>query len=427
MQIASLRELIDRQRPGWSLEQPFYISDELYEFERREWLAEQWYVLAHCSELPAPGTLVVRELLGESIIIVRDSEGVLRGFYNVCRHRGSRICTQDGRATSLVCPYHAWSYRLDGTLRAAAALPEGTDVKQLGLRAIPVREIGGIIIGSLAGDLQSLDVVQHALEPGLRYHGVSGARVAARRSYPTRGNWKLVMENFTECYHCVPSHSEYSSVMKHVDELGRDAPNAAAAWRKTVETWFREEADRNSPLQLWPTGLPSLKLPPDLPRCEAGRVPIDGSRKTQSEDGKPVAPLMGQQLRFDGGVSFFWLPPFVCLFALNDHAVLFQFLPTGPQITNVVITWLVNSSAPEADVDVDRMIWLWDVTTRQDKVIIEENAVGIRSQSYAPGPYSLLEFGPAHLMGSYLRELSVRCDGFSLGVTPRRQDFAAQR
>src|SRR5262245_33914470 len=127
MQQAELRELIARQQSGWSLEQPFYTSQELYELERRGWLSQQWYVLAHVSELNDAGSFIVRELLGESVIVVRDTVGELRGFYNVCRHRGSRICSKDGQAKVFTCPYHAWSYRLDGSLRGAAALPEGID------------------------------------------------------------------------------------------------------------------------------------------------------------------------------------------------------------------------------------------------------------------------------------------------------------
>ena len=124
MQTAELIELIQRQRPGWSLERVFYTSLEVYEIERRGWLAAQWYVLGHVSEVSGPGSYIVRKpCSGESLIIVRDAAGLLRGFYNVCRHRGSRICDHDGRGTSLVCPYHAWSYNLDGSLRTATALP----------------------------------------------------------------------------------------------------------------------------------------------------------------------------------------------------------------------------------------------------------------------------------------------------------------
>lgn len=405
MQPTELTKLIERQRPGWSLEQPFYTSEAIYEIERCRWLAEQWYVLGHCSELREPGSYLVRELLGESLIIVRDREGVLRGFYNVCRHRGSRICKEDGRGSSLVCPYHAWSYRLDGSLRSAPALPPGVDTGALGLRAVSVREIGGIILGSLHGDPRRPDDIKAQVEPLLHYHGVPQARIAARRSYPTHANWKLVIENFVECYHCLSAHPEYSSVMKHVDSVGRQAPKAVQAWKEKVATWLREEADPDSPLRVAP-----IALTPEGLEFLTFREPIGGGRKTQSRDGEPVAPLMGQIRSFDGGYSGFSLRPFVSFVALNDHAVMFQFLPTGPQKTEVTLTWLVDGKTAEADVDVDRMIWLWDVTTAQDKRIIEGNAAGVRSRAYAPGPYSTLELWSSGFVARYLRELSASID-----------------
>lgn len=407
MQSSDMARLIARQPSGWSLEQPFYVSDELYDFERRGWLARQWYVLGHCSELPEAGSFIVRDLLGESLLIARDGEGKLRGFYNVCRHRGSRICDGDGRAgTGFTCPYHAWSYRLDGTLRTAPALPDGIDPTKLGLHAVPVREIGGVILASLHGDLETLDLVQQEFEPGLNYHGFAQARIAARRSYPTTANWKLVMENFRECYHCYPAHPEYCSVMQWVGAIARVSEDGGKGWAQAVAKWSSEEASPDSPLEVISSN--SEYDDPKTPSrvCQAFRMPVGEGRKTQSQDGQPVAPLMGQQRRFDGGVSHFVLRPFVVLMGLNDHAVMLQFLPTGAQSTDVVITWLVNAAAADSEIDVERMTWLWDVTTVQDKRLIERNAAGVRSQSYSPGPYSKLENRTAEFIERYLREQS---------------------
>jgi phenylpropionate dioxygenase-like ring-hydroxylating dioxygenase large terminal subunit len=92
---------------------------------------------------------------------------------------------------------------------------------------------------------------------------------------------------------------------------------------------------------------------------------------------------------------------------------MFQFLPIDPESTDVIISWLVNGSAAEHEVDVDRMVWLWDVTTKQDKALIERNAAGVRSLSYSPGPYSTLESWPTRFVARYLRELSALCHGVS--------------
>lgn len=401
MQAAAFRELIERQKPGWSLEQAFYTSPEVYDLERQGWLAEQWYVMAHVSELPEVGSYIVRELLGESLIILRDADQNLRGFYNVCRHRGSRICERDGRASGLTCPYHAWSYRLDGSLRAAAALPDDVSTAHLGLHPIVVREIGGMVVVTPKGDPRTMDAVQEIFEPGLRYHGIPQARIAARRSYPTRANWKLVIENLVECYHCFPAHQEYCSVMKHVDAIARDSPDSAAAWKKIVDAWFRDEADPASPLK-------QNTLDSTTATCAAIRGPIGGGRATQSQDGLPVAPLMGRLQRFDGGVSTFRCEPFIYLTTPNDYALMLQFLPAGPQLTEVTLTWLVSPAADQTQVDLERMLWLWDVTTQQDKALIERNAAGVRSSAYTPGPYSKVERWSARLVSRYLHEMSGR-------------------
>jgi Rieske 2Fe-2S family protein len=415
MQIDVLHEAIARQRTGYSLEQMFYVSPELYAFERRNWLARQWYVLGHSSELPDVGSFIVRDLLGESLIIVRDSERAIRAFYNVCRHRGSRICTTDGKATSLMCPYHAWSYRLDGSLRSAPAMAADINLKELGLHAAPVREIAGIILGSLQGDAKDLDPAAAAGLPMLEYHGIPNARIAARRSYPTKANWKLVMENFTECYHCYPSHPEYCSTMSHVQVLARKAtPEAEAAFEQEVARWHREDADPNSP-----AALRSSSYVESMSQ-HVSRAPIGGGRLTQSQDGQPVAPLMGRQTRFDGGAAVFSVRPFAFAALLNDHAVLFQFLPMAAELTHVHISWLVGGDTNARDVDVERMVWLWDVTTVQDKAIVELNAQGVRSDAYTPGPYSTLESGPGALIQKYLRELEDCSRAPNLGNTSRK-------
>jgi len=186
--------------------------------------------------------------------------------------------------------------------------------------------------------------------------------------------------------------------MKHVDAVARDSPAAADAWQGTIETWREQIAEARSPVPINSTARKWAV-------CSAGRAPIGGERLTQSEDGRPVAPLMGELSRFDGGASTFRCEPFVFLAALNDHAVMFQFSPRSAEHTEVTVSWLVNGSASKHEVDILRMTWLWSFTTEQDKALIERNAAGIRSRSYRPGPYSKLESMPARFVTRYLDEL----------------------
>ncbi|MDP9066130.1 MAG: aromatic ring-hydroxylating dioxygenase subunit alpha [Pseudomonadota bacterium] len=396
----AIDEALHRYRPGWSLEQFFYVDPELFEYECRTWLARQWYLVGHSSEVPATGCYIVREVLGESVIVVRAADG-LRGFFNVCRHRGSRLCQHDGTAALLTCPYHAWSYALDGGLRTAAALPDDIDKSQLALRPVQLRDIGGLLFCALDPAPTSLEATA-ALLPALEYQGIPCARIAARRQYGTAANWKLVMENFHECYHCLPAHPQYSAMMRHVKRYAMDAPAQAAEWDREVHAWTHSEAIADFPNAAIESA--------DAEWSYAGvtRFPVGAGRKTQSEDGKPVAPLMGRYPHYDGGVANFSAPPFVFFFGLNDHAVLFHFLPRAAEYTDVTVTWLVDGAAAPDAVDIDRMVWLWDVTTRQDKALIETNAAGIHSRAYAPGPYSKLEQWAIPLITEYIDELRAQ-------------------
>jgi Rieske 2Fe-2S family protein len=215
------------------------------------------------------------------------------------------------------------------------------------------------------------------------------------------------MENFHECYHCLPAHPEYCSAMTAVVNMIARVPTKqeAVAWNEHVTRWLREEADANFPVTS------QLFQGEQGAQFRVSREPIGGGRKTQSADGAPIAPLMGQVSRFDGSVAYFDLWPLIVFTMLNDHAVLFQFLPAGPESTDVIITWLVDGSAAQSEVDVERMVWLWDVTTLQDKKIIENNAAGIRSLAYTPGPYSTVESSAMNLVNDYLRGMAAHCDG----------------
>ena len=395
-------EALDRYQPGWSLEQFFYTNEELFEYERQTWLARQWYLIGHASEVPQTGSYIVRELLGESLIIVRSAPDSVRAFFNVCRHRGSRICRDDGKTTAFTCSYHAWSYALDGRLRSAVALVDGADKSALGLKPVRLQEIGGLLFCTFDPAAASLDAAAASFIPGLEYQGIPGARIAARRQYPTAANWKLVIENFLECYHCLPAHPQYSAMMGHVKRYAIDSPDQAAEWNEEVEAWVRAEAVSDFPGAVFETA------EAEWGHADITRFPIGAGRRTQSEDGQPVAPLMGRYPRYDGGVAHFGVPPFAYFFGLNDHAVLFQFLPRAAQYTDVTVTWLVDGSAAAEAVDVERMVWLWDITTVQDKAIIEANAAGVRSRAYMPGPYSKLEQWGVPLVTQYIADLRAQ-------------------
>ncbi|TIP08018.1 aromatic ring-hydroxylating dioxygenase subunit alpha [Mesorhizobium sp.] len=381
---AALVDLIDRHRPGWSLEQAFYVDPAIFEFERELWFPRQWSLVAHASEVAEKGRYIVRQLFGEEIIVVRfgDAEEEVAAYYNVCTHRGSRLCTKDGRGRLLVCPYHAWSYRLTGELQTRQEVPDNVDPEALGLHRVPTRCVGGLVICGLEeASLPDVQPLVDALDGALRDTGIDHARIAARKSYPTKANWKLVLENFFECYHCQPSHPEYFRVNAH-------------------EPW--------TTLASGPEGLDKVKY-------GFSRRSIFGGRKTQSNDGQPVSCLMGGRSAYDGSETAFSLGRLSFVYAVSDHVTLFQMIPRSATETDVIVTWLVDRDA-DADIDTDPITWMWDVTTVQDKKLVEDNASGVASTAYRPGPYTAREGDSSFFVQTYLADMRSLITGERTGA-----------
>ena len=376
--------LVARQRPGFTLERPFYTDAAIFARELDRIVTRHWLMVDHVSRLGEPGAYMLYEIAGESIILVRDGDGAIHAHYNVCRHRGSRICSQpSGTVRRLICPYHNWSYGLDGRLLDARRMRPDFDPAAYGLHPCRVRVFEGLIFVSLADDdAVDFEPIAHHLGPFLAPHGLARAKIAHREVYPTPGNWKLAVENFRECYHCAPSHREYTRVNAFVravewhERFGGGYAKATEAWAETARA-MGHKVGRGE----WgPDGTPRLHM--------AWREPIRPGFDTLSEDGAPVAPLMGDLSGFDGGqtVAFLTLSFF---YVANDHATLFRFTPVSPTHTEVVLTWLVDADAEEGpDYDVERLTWMWRTTTLQDTKLIADNQAGVNSRRYTPGPYA---------------------------------------
>jgi Rieske 2Fe-2S family protein len=389
-----IHALVERQRPGHSLDQAFYADPAIFERERERILRNHWIMAGHVSQVPEPGDFLLFDYAGESIILVRDAAGVVRAHYNVCRHRGSQVLlTPAGRAQKLTCRYHGWTYGLDGALQAAPRMPESFRREDYGLKPCALRVVEGLMFVSLSeGEGPALDTVAAGLGPYLRLHGINEARVAHRETWRVQANWKLTVENYLECYHCKPAHPQYCSVEIKADGIGDGSPAAMARYDARHREWLARASGLGQTLPEFGTELP---LDGRLPRAQFGaayRAPLRASYRSASEDGGPVAPLMGGFHDYDGGETALGLGPFTYMLAYNDYATFFQFVPRDELHSDIVVTWLVHAAAREGtDFDRARLTWLWMVTTEQDKSIIEANAAGIRSSRYEPGPSSMLE------------------------------------
>ena len=386
--------LIETQRRGHSLDQAFYVHPAIFARDRERIFRNQWIMAGHASQLPRPGDYRLFDFAGESIILTRDGEGDIRAHYNVCRHRGSQVLLQPtGHARSLTCRYHGWTYALDGTLQVAPRMPESFRPDCYGLKPCALRTVEGLVFVSLSEvPGPELGAVTEGLIPYLRLHGIADARVAHCEIFPVRANWKLAVENYLECYHCKPAHPQYCSVEIKAEKIGDGSPAAIARYEARQREWLAHASALGSTLPEFGTELP---LDDRLPFAQFGaayRAPLHASYQSATQDGQPAARLMGGFKGYDGGETALGLGPFSYMLAYNDYATFFQFVPRAAEQSDIVVTWLVHGGACEgSDFDRARLIWLWKVTTEQDKSIIEANAAGIRSSRYEPGPSSMLE------------------------------------
>ena len=393
----SIQELIRNHKPGWALEQRFYTDPEIYQLELDQILLQNWFAAGHISQIPDEGDFIVATMDRESAIVVRGSDDSVRAFANVCRHRGSRICLSDeGSVRNFECPYHGWMYDVDGKLIAARAMGEDFDKSAYGLKPVSLEVLGGIIFVCFSDAPPSLASARHDLAEPMALFGFDKLKLAARKSYAIAANWKLAVENYQECYHCATAHPEYAKM--HTLMLDD-------AKRSRVQDAMRARFDacgiRDFNVEFINTDAPEGELGYDY-----SRTAMFEGYKTGSQDGEPVAPLLGELRDYDGGASDFTFGPFTFVLAYSDHVVVYVFIPIDSENCECRIFWLVRDDATEGrDYDVDALTWLWDVTTRADKTIIVNNWRGVKSRFYEPGPFSKMESCESGYIDWVVREL----------------------
>ena len=392
---------IDSALENWSsgttLPREFYTSPEIFELEVERVHARHWMFAGHSSRIPNAGDFFRYDIAGESLLLVRTESGSAQAFFNLCRHRGSQLCQQEaGAVRQFVCPYHAWSYGIDGDLRAARHLPETADKSQLGLHTAQLVEVEGLLFVCLTDSPPAFDSVIKDVTRFFAPHRLDDAKICHRACYNIQANWKLVYENFWECYHCGPAHPELDQVMGYV--RAANSERAKVEHQAYVAQWEEETAKRG-----FLTGSSSN----DTGLCEETvRIPIREGFVTQSQDGQPVAPLMGDYEEYDGGITAIQFFPLNWIVSCNDHAMLSRFTPISVDTTEVELTWLVDRDAQEGtDYSVDDVTWLWTKTVEEDAWLCENNQRGVNSRRYQPGPYSTMESAAESFVDWYLMQL----------------------
>lgn len=362
------------RRPAHSLPQALYTTEAAFAFDMEVMFRRTWLMVGFEVELPKPGSWMSAMVGPWPILLTRDRGGRLHGFHNTCRHRGARLCAPGkGVGSRLVCPYHRWTYELSGELVHAARMPADFDPGAHRLGAIHVRSVGGVILVCLAETPPPIDDFQNALEPLLGSHRLDRAKVAHESVLVEKANWKLVMENARECYHCAVSHPQ----------LARSFPVGVSAHFDYGED--RRQQDFVARLE----GLGLTCGPAEGDGWQAVRFVLNEGAVSMSSDGQAaVRRLMCEMGEGDIGSLRWALEPNSFAHAAADHLFMFSVVPVSSRETHVVSKWLVHADAVEGeDYQLEDLINLWTTTNLQDRDLVENNQLGVESLGYRPGPY----------------------------------------
>ena len=374
MDLEEISAQLCARPPGHSLPQPFYTDPDFFDFDLTAIFARSWLFVGFEVELSKPGDYLSLTIGQWPILIMRGRDGTMRGFHNSCRHRGSALCPSgSGHAARMVCPYHRWTYGLDGKLLAAGRMPDDFDKSEYGLNPINLEIVAGAILVCLADTPPPLDTMRRDLTPLLAPQNFAHAKLAHQSVLVEQANWKLVMENARECYHCATGHPE----------LSRTFPVNASAYFD-IDT----DASRGFEERIAALGLPMGPAGEDW--WQAVRFPLNEGTVAMTMDGQfTVAKLMCEAGGGDTGSMRWAIEPNVFCHSTSEYTFAFTAMPISPTETHVVSKWLVHEDAVEGvDYTIETLTDLWTRTNLQDKALAENNQRGIFSPGYTPGPYS---------------------------------------
>jgi Rieske 2Fe-2S family protein len=375
MDVKRIAALFEQRRKGHSLPQGLYTEPDTFDFDLKAIYSQSWLMAGMECELPKSGCTMAFSIGDWPVIITRDTKGVIHAFHNSCRHRGSILCQPGhGTAPKLVCPYHRWTYNLDGSLFAATRMPEDFEKSEHGLKPVAVRVVAGGIFVCLSDDPPPFDDFGNRFAEYAGPLNFANMKLAATDVMVEQANWKLVMDNARECYHCPTGH-----------------PDLAKSFPVVFKGFFDAEGDQraaNYVVQMDALGLPHEAVQGDW--WQMSRFALNEGAKTISMDGQHLVKKLMIEGN-DGSVgSFRWaLNPNQFAHATSDQVFTCNFMPVSATETHAYSKWFVHKDAVEGvDYNVDDLKEVWVKTNQQDRELAENNHRGVLSPGYTPGPYS---------------------------------------
>ncbi|MEY2564076.1 MAG: glycine betaine catabolism [Verrucomicrobiota bacterium] len=352
-----------------TLPQCYFVDPEIFAQEQQRIFSRQWVLVGHKSEIGKAGDYFVTDVAGESLIIVSDQKGETHAFYNVCRHRGTRLCQESpGHSSAIRCPYHAWTYSLDGRLIGAPHMDEvpGFDRAEYSLHPVKTTVWEGFVFVNLADEPTPLEEVFAPVTGKFSHWNLPKLRSARRVEYDVHANWKLIFENYSECYHC---------------------PGVHPALQKLTPYDLAENDLCEGPF-----------LGGFMPITKGHSLTVTGNACAL-----PVGDIRGKD---NERVFYYSIFPNMLLSMHPEYVMVHRLWPQSPERTQIVCDWFFNPEAFErSDFHPDDAVEFWDVTNRQDWHVCELSQLGIASRAYTPGLYSSRESIPAAWDREYLRHM----------------------
>ncbi len=355
-----------------TLPQHYYTAQETFEREVGRIFKRYWLCAGHQGRIPNAGDYFVLNAFNESLVILRDRQGEVRAFYNVCRHRGTRICEQaEGHfGASLQCSYHAWTYGLDGRLIGAPFMKDvpGFRWEDFPLRAAPVHLWEGFIFVHLGmQEPEPFEQTYATLLDRFQPWNMAGLRSYKRVAYDVKANWKYIYQNFSECYHC-----------------------------PTIHPLLNKFTDYTS-------GTNDLIEGPFL----GGYMDLRGESMTVS--GRACSLPLGELGELGKRAYYYSVMPNLLLNIHPDYVMFHLVMPDGPAHCTVISEWMFNPEAfGRSDFHPEEAIQFWDETNLQDWHVCELGQLGVSSQAYTPGWYTPRESLLAAFDRHYVRLMEDR-------------------
>jgi choline monooxygenase len=356
---------------SYTLPSYLYTSKSVYDQEQETVFSHSWIFACHRSQVALPGQYIRLDVGREDILLVRDKEGVLRGFYNVCLHRAHTLVQEDsGHIGLITCPYHSWTYRLDGSLAVAR---NGENVKEFDkcdfkLKEVRVEDFGGLIFVNLDPSAQSLAAQAPDLLEALQRWCPDLPRLqfSKRATWDIQCNWKTAIENFSECYHCSAAHPAF------VDFVDMDT------YSVTTHGIWNVHVSKTGPME---------------------KSPYDYA----SSDGRPPEYI----------AVFLWPNQTFWIMPGSGNIAALCMLPTGPETCREVMDYYFMDPVPSA-AEAESIAYLRDVLQPEDIGLCERVQKGLRSRSYSIGRLivderrsGISEHGVHHFQQLYHRAMGL--------------------